>query len=287
MIPILVAGAAHADEKNDLITTVIRFEISVVDFQGQGINGEALFAAEPAQCTDAVAKLEALGVPPGEMINGYQGQKWPFKRARDKCRRYAEVRQLAPTFAKIREAEVQAGVLASFEPGDSGATLFAGKAADAAKACLAALDAAAAKGAPMDVAIQLNSGGSKTGTEVHGWCDELARRAGKFQGASAGADADKKKKAHDRYAKHGAAADKLEWLIYYDADGSGHSWRLSPDCRATDDPKTLAKAKVLINWTVGDDGTQHVQKLTFKGNKLVKTQNKSFSKPEKAHAFCK
>ncbi len=294
VLSVTSAGVARADDddrKRELINKLTTFDFVVYNFEFQdGINAEPGFAAEAAACTAIVDQLKDLGVPPTEVL--YGKKEFLFRKAPEKCERYGKIRTLVLTFPKIKEATQSASQLGDAKPGESGATRFAGNMVTTGAACVATINDAEAKGAPMDVAIKhVFYGKDLTAAEVRTWCEEAGKKAAALQGASAGADADKKKAARERYTKHGAAGDKLEWLLHYDQEGKGSEWYLS-GCKTSSDPKTLAKAKVLIVWmvaSVNGDGSHSLRKLTFKGNKLVKDQEKSWPAHEKskAYSFCK
>ncbi len=287
-IPLAAAGVAHADDaaKQALINQLTSFDFAVADFTKDdgGIHAAPKFHAAPAVCTETVAKLQALGVGPTETIFG--ATQWLFRKAPEKCERYAAVHALTRAFPQVQEALQKHMIMAGLPAGDQGATMWAGEAAKAGQACAAALDDAAAKGADMELVFPVAFNDKRSGAQLRTWCGELAGLARAKEQKSADADAEKKKRARERYTRHGAAGDRLEWLLYYDADGRGRIWHLK-GCKTSEDPKVLARAPVLISWFIHPDGTHALRKLTFKGNKLVSDKEQMFDTRAKASRYCK
>lgn len=291
LIPIVtLASTARADEaeeekKQNLLSELGGFDNSSLEFLSKGLDyGELYLKAPAARCTEIVAQLKALGVGPTEEV--FARETFMFRKAPEKCARYAGLQALSEAFPAIKEARSAANIVSGKNPGDAGATMWSKEGVTAGKACVDALNAVEAKGAVMDAVIA-SVDPKMTGAQTRTWCEELIKSSAALAGKSADADAAKKKKAHDRYAKAGAKGDKLEWLVYYDPDGDGFTWYLSPTCKATDDPKTLAKAKVLIQLWENANGTWRVRKLTFKGPKKVKDVEREFEKKSDAYRFCK
>lgn len=279
------AGLAQADDKAALLSQIGPFVSAPKYFDQGGIGEAGRFTPEPAECLALVDKLEAAGMRPEEVVPNYPDD-WTFKTAREKCERYARYRVMVGAIPAIRGALSSEMAMRGLAPGDEGATRFGGLAATAGDACVTAINQLEAKKAPMDHAMKFPEA-ELTLTAARTRCEEIAARGKTLQGASAAADADKAKAARERYTRHGAAGDKLEWLLYYDPDGRGTSWYLAPKCAESSDPRTLVKAKVLIRWGINPDGTHVLRKLTFKGNKKVKDQEKTFLTEAKAYSFCK
>jgi hypothetical protein len=284
-----VAGVAYGDDdveeqKRVLKNELSGFDISVIYLvRDQGLDGAGLFAQDPSVCTETIEKLKALGLPPTEMI--FTDEKFLFRKAPERCERYAKFKALSESFEAIKEARQVDMIIRDMKPGADGTTMWSGEGTTRAQKCVDVINAVEAKGAPMDVVLR-STDPQMTAAQTRTWCEDLGKRAAALQGESAGADTEKKKAARNRYAKHGAAGDKLDLLVYYDPDGTGTTWRIA-GCKATDDPKTLVKSKILIRWGVNPDGTQVLRKYTFKGNKKVKDQEKTFLTEAKAYSFCK
>lgn len=287
LVTAAAAGLAHADDdekKTELKNELGSFDTAVHYLITQeGLDGAGYFDRDPARCTETIERLKELGVAPTEMI--FTNDKFIFRKAPERCERYAKFKALTESFEAIKEARQIDMIIRDMKPGADGTTLWSGKGTTSAKKCVDAINAAEAKGAPLDVVLR-STDPQMTAGQTRTWCEDLGQRAAALQGESAGADVAKKKAARDRYAKHGAAGDKLDLLVYYDPDGTGTTWRIAK-CKATDDPKTLAKSKVLIRWGVNPDGTQVLRKYTFKGNKKVGDQERTFLTEAKAYSFCK
>lgn len=286
---VTLTGAAHADEaeeekKQELLKELGSFDNASFGFLTDGLNyGELYLKAPAARCTEIIGQLKALGVPPTE--NVFSRESFMLRKAPEKCARYAGLQLLGEAFPAIKEARSNANIVKDKKPGDAGTTMWSTEGVKTGKACVDALNAVEAKGAIMDVIIA-SPEPQLTGAQTRTFCEELIKASAALAGESKDADAAKKKKAHDRYAKAGARGDKLEWLVYYDPDGDGFTWYV-PGCKATDDPRTLAKAKALTQLWENADGSWRVRKLTFKGHKKAKDVEREFDKKSDAYKFCK
>jgi hypothetical protein len=285
-----VASEARADDeqrKKDLLRSLAEFDDAVTYFEEErGIDEAGRFGPAPATCTEIIEQLSDLHAPPTEVVHVRGNKQWLLRKAPEHCARYASVHALVQAIPALTAA-IRDSTHLDGPPGGESTTRFAGFAVASGGECVKALDDAAQKGAVMDLPVKHAVDKDLTGAQLRTWCEELVKTASALAGASAEADGAKKQKARDRYAKFGAAGDKLSWLLEYDPDGAGKIWYLPPRCAQTEDPKTLAKAKVLIRWGENPDGTQVLRKLTFKGNKLVKDQSKTFDTQAKAYKFCK
>jgi hypothetical protein len=284
-----VGASAMADDaaeaKSKALAKIAEYDNNVLEYlKREGLEGASRFGADPAGCTAAIAEAEKLGAAKTDTVNSMES--FPFRKAAEHCERYAKLKTLTAAFPAIIEARQDANHLDGAAGGE-GTTRFAGFAVDSGTKCVKALDEAEKNGAAMDVIIKYATDKDLTGAEVRTWCADMIKRAAALQGESASADAANATKTRERYTKFGAAGDKLEWLLRVDPRGEGKYWALSPRCERTDDAKKQVKAKVLIQWYDNADGTFTIHKLTFKGNKLVKEQTRSFEKRSQAQAFCK
>ena len=235
-------------------------------------------------CLELVDKGEQLGIPADRKLDGGDGRTYLFRDAGALCRKFGSYQA---TVRVLIETENQKYILEqpSKPPGEITAEGAHGY-AESARKVIATLDAAVATGADPNIVV-----------DRFGVRESIATRKADFQKvvdwaagyavATEKVIAGKKAAVKERYARFGAAGDKLEWLLYYDPDGTGSTWYVPPSCKGVDDPRALAKAKVLIRWTVDDDGTQHLRRLQFKGNKLVKDTERSFLTEAAAYRGCK
>jgi hypothetical protein len=280
-----VAGVAHAgddEKKQKLLDKIASYDYALIYFETEdGLKGAHRFKDDPAGCTQAIDELEAMGVAPTEVI--YSRNQFPLRKAPAVCERYAKVKILSAAFEPITNARDGHNRISGMEPGGAGATMWSEDVAARGKACVDAINDVEAKGGAMDVVMR-STEPQMTATQTRTWCEDLAKRAAALAGDSTKADAAKKKAAHDRYAKHGAKGDKLEWLIYYDPEGKGFNWRVA-GCKVTDDPKTLVKAKVLYQFWESDDGSMRVRKFSFKGHKLAKDQERTYRPTQNPRCF--
>jgi hypothetical protein len=286
-----IGGAAIADDAEDearskALSKIGSYDNQSVDFiNREGVDGAGLFAEDPKGCTDAIAQAEKLGVAKTETVLAMEN--FPFRKAAEKCERYAKLKTLSTAFEAIKKARITNNIITGMKAGDDGTTSWSQEGVSVGKACVAAINDAEAKGAIMDVIIHSTSP-ELNATDNRAWCEDLAKRAAALAGESASADEAIAKKARERYTKFGASGDKLDWLLYYDKDGSGFTWYVA-GCKPTDDPKTLVKSKVLTQLWENDDGSMRVRKLTFKGNKKLKDTEREFAARDKskAYAWCK
>jgi hypothetical protein len=132
-------------------------------------------------------------------------------------------------------------------------------------ACHAALTAAEQAGVSADYVVDLSGEQlpfGRLGAEI---CDGLAASVDNARRAVAALRA--------KYEKHGAKGERLELLIQYDSV----YWTL-PGGKRTDDPRTLATAKVLFQLLEADDPVDAryvihtVRKYTFKGHRPTRTE---------------
>jgi hypothetical protein len=282
-----IGGSAMADDaadeaKSKALAKIAEYDNNVIEFIKQdGLDGAYRFDADPAGCTAAIAAAEKLGVAKTETV--YSQENFPFRKAAEHCERYAKLKTLSEAFPAISKARDGGRIINGMKPGDAGTTMWTEEGAIRGKACVAAINDAEAKGAIMDLVIH-STQPEMTAADTRTWCEDLIKRAAALNGESASADAAIAKKARERYTKFGAAGDKLEWLLTYDPSGKGHNWYVA-GCKTSDDPKTLVKAKLLAQLWEMDDGGLRVRKLTFKGNKKVNDQERTYGPNEKSKAY--
>lgn len=274
--------AAHADDPDSLRAELHLFALAVAGARA-GEPEAGYFEAPAARCGQVVAALKKAGVKPDDVIEG--GASFPFREADARCKEYGKWKPAVDTMTAMGDFLEDVAVTRAVKPGEQSNEELATRIAARGAECTRLVDGALAAGARGDVKLPVPRRDEPMSLrEARGEvCQALTDWAKGFVGANRDAREAMAKAARDRYAKHGAAGDRLQWLVYYDPDGQGTSWFL-PGCKETQEPARLAKAPVIVRWTEEGDGTQHLRRLQFKGNKLVKDTSRSFLTEARARA---
>ncbi len=280
-------GIARADNAEDVSQTTLKlvaFDLAIDQGQQLGDRAESSFQEDAAGCTAVVAKLKELGVAPTQVIEGKK--QFLFKQAAQRCEEYGRWKQLIGGAIALREASNTLGIVNGFEPGKVG-DVWMEKATSAGKACAKGVDAALAAGAPADVKVKvfsntsgqleltLGEGKQQVCEPLLGWGKGYAQASNKAKAANEAA-------LRDKYGKHGIKGDRLKLFMEYD----DVYWR-GKGCEKVDDVAALAKMPVLFQWLEDSGGTHTIRRYQFKGDKLVKTTNKTFKTEAAAYRGCK
>jgi hypothetical protein len=145
------------------------------------------------------------------------------------------------------------------------------------KKCRAAADALA--GAKLPASLPFHIPGNGIGIDVtvgnvkQKVCEHISQVARDILGAAAAAD----KKDTERFTKYGVAGDRLDLLK------KNWGFLFLPGGKSSNDVKTYASAAIIFEWTTSDPDdagivTHTVRRYQFKGNKLVNTTEKTYSK---------
>jgi len=279
------ASVAHAEADREALLGELRlFVIAIGDAEENGVHAADRFERPAADCDAVVAALTEAGMAPTDMVE--MGEPFPFRQAGARCKEYGQWKAMVTAGTAVAEAAQNLAITASVTPG-WGDVSYATNYARSATACTAAIDAAIAAGAKPDVVFDVPSNLpvkafslTTARTEV---CAKLGVWAEQFGPATLAAKKAKEDAAKNRYAQHGAAGDRLSWLVHYDSDGTGYTFYV-PGCKAMDDPKQLAKARVMNSWTSDDAGRVSLKRLQFDGNKLVSDTSRSFRDEPAAYA---
>lgn len=272
----LAGQPAHAaPDRAELGTQLVQFVIAS-EYAAKDGPDPAQFARPVSDCDAVVKALANAGMKPTDMIES--SRTFPFRQAADKCRTYAGWKAIADAMPTVTQAAEALATTSLVTPG-FGDESYATNYGTLASTCADGVDKALAAGAPKDAAVRVRDGREDRQLTLPAIradiCDKLGAWAKDFGPATRKAKEDAKAAAKERYAKFGAAGDRLEWLSYYDSDAKGSTW-YTPGCKPLDDPKKLAKAPVLMKWWTADDGSVTIRRFQFKGNKLAKDTSRTF-----------
>ena len=265
----------RTDEREALRVELNLFVIAVIYSEEDGLEA-ANFDAPPARCDEVVAGLRRLGLKPDDIMDGRE--PYPFRQAQDRCREYQRWRAFVLAAREVAPYAPELALVSSYQVGDFLLDEHIGKATAAhATVCAAAVDRALAAGASATLKIVVTyDQAAMTLPEARARiCQALADWAAAFGPAHLAAVQATRKAARERYARFGAAGDRLDRLVASDPQGRGASWTI-PGCKEESDPKKLVKAPVLISEWENPDGTIELKRLQFKGNKLVKSSSRAF-----------
>jgi hypothetical protein len=269
LLPVLavaaLGGAAHADDaRRELQYSLFTFSSEAKQLSwSHGTESHQ----DPQKCRDRVASAKAAGVSDAETLAGTTCDDYAVMYAHQKL--IADVQGGYDTAEWMRAVTVEeAGVQEGM--------------ADRPNACLAALDAMGKAGGDV---IYLRDDAPVTVDAARAVCTQAVTDAKKFQGAVT----DRLTAEHDKieavYKAVGIKGQRLELFTYYGMPETG-SFRAAGCDRYVDTAKALKKAKKLFIWLEVDDGTIIVRKYTFKGDKYS-TSERTFARPDRAHAWCK
>jgi len=277
--------AAAEEDLTELKLVIVRADLAVGAAMENGDRAEQAVNTDPALCFAAVDKLTAAGTPPTEVLHGRT--EFLFKRAKERCEEFAQWKQLVAGAVVMATAQQRLVTLAGMEPGSVGSKFIEHALADG-KECTAGVDRALKAGAPADVAVKagwLASGERLELTLADGktrLCEAFAAWTKGFKVKNDQAKADAAKAVRDKYVKAGIGGDRLELFIEYD----DVRWR-GKGCEIVDDLGALKQAAVLFHWLENADGTHTIRRYAFKGDKLLKTTNRTFKTEAAAYRGCK
>lgn len=267
---------ASAEPDRDALANELMQFVLAAEYAAEDGPDPSQFSRPATDCDQVVAALGKAGMKATDLIEG--SRTFPFKQAGEKCRTYGSWKAIADAMPAVTEA-AQALATTSAVTVGWGDESYATRYGALATACSAGVDKALAAGAAKDQAVMVRDGRADRRLTLPAIradiCDKLGAWAKEFGPATIKAKEAQKAAARQRYAQHGAAGDRLEWLAYYDSDAKGATW-YTPGCKAVDDPRKLAKAPVLMQWWTANDGTVTIRRFQFKGNKLVKDTSKTF-----------
>jgi hypothetical protein len=280
----LAPRAAHADlddAQRAVVLELYQYLDSIEYAHNDGDRAADRFTHTTADCNAVIVKAQQAGVAPTEAIDGPNGTRFLFKRAGEKCAEYGRWKLMVDTAVVIAVAQQRLGITKSIDVGEVTGE-FTKPYAAAGQACVKAVDAALAAGAPADAKIKV---GNEEVTLAEGktkWCEPVIAWAGQFAAATDKARADAAAALEAKYTKYGIGGDRLAWFTEYDDT----SWRV-PGCEVEDDIKKLKKAPVLFQWLENSDGSIDLRKLLFKGDKLIKRTDRTFQTEQAAYRGCR
>ena len=150
------------------------------------------------------------------------------------------------------------------------------------QACLDALAAMTKEGKGDDEKLGLYP--EMTIASARAMCEKTLVDATAFEKAVTGREDGKRSTVERKFKDAGAKGDRFK--LFVDNELSGFPW-YEPGCETeVTDPRDLARAKVLFQWTNGKSGGTLVSKYTFTGDKYKVSARELFTEA-KAYAFCK
>lgn len=249
------ASPARADETSELIDKLKMYVQPPGYFDDQKWSEAYRFDLDPAGCMPLVEKLRGLGVDQNERFAGYMADTWRLKQGEALCERYRDYYLMINASGVAQDV---AGYL------DGEVSRYELHHVDKLEACIAKLDAFVASGMSADkrIVVDIFKKTEMSVADVKKGCsDQLAK---------AQADLDARRKAAEdqetaevaKWAKLGVSGERLKVL-------SRHSSFWLKGCEESDDPRKLAKAK-LVRIISHNDLLLYVKTWHFKGNKVSK-----------------
>lgn len=285
-----VPSTARADDRRDVEIAMEEFQLAVVHAREDGNRASGRFRAPADDCRAVIARGDAAGIAPSDVMPGARGEKYVWKRAGAICDDYGRWKLLVEAAGAINEV-VQAKYTAqAVDPGDVSAAWIAGYRGFGEK-CIAQVDALIAAGAPADVALPIN-GESMTltaGKAAHcqwflDWADRFAAESAAAEAAQRAAREARLAEATARWKKAGLTGDRLRLFVEHDGD----AWYVpSRGCTEETRPGSLKKARVLYRWLSSGDWSHTLVRYEWKGGKLVRTSEHYFDTRGKASAGCR
>ena len=289
---LLVAGAvlggaprvaAAEDDLTELKLVIVRADVAVGAAMSHGDRAQQDVSIDPKLCFEAVDKLAAAGTSPTEVLHGRT--EFLFKRAKDRCEEYRRWRALVDGAVVLAGAAQQFWIASQMEPGTVSDQFIGARVAEG-KACAAGVERVVAAGAPLDVAVKVQTqAGEAELTLSEGrdrWCEGLLAWGKDYKHKNDQARAAAAKAVRDKYARAGIGGDRLRLFVEYD----DVYWR-GKGCEVVDDLGRLKQATVLFHWLQNGDGTHTIRRYQFKKDKLVKTSSRTFKTEAAAYRGCK
>jgi hypothetical protein len=289
---VALPATAHADAQavKKAADKLLNFGHAVADMKSKGaeVARYGFLEPDPSKCTDALTEAEkagetrlyAFGWPdtlPSYKYESSIGSSITLAAAREVCADYEIWKPAVKAAALVEAAAVY---LKSANEGHGGLGAYV---IEEGKTCLAAIDALD----PASRKLEVKAGESTmTLDEGRKVCQELVDRGGKAAKDQAAAAGAKRAEIEAKWKKVGMKGDRLALFVDNELNGGGFPWYAKGCETEIKDPKKLAKAKVLFNWTAGANGGTLVTKIVFKGNKY-KESSREFFDESKAYRWCK
>lgn len=151
------------------------------------------------------------------------------------------------------------------------------------QACLDALAAMTKEGKADGDTIKVNWKDVTIG-DARALCEKTLVEATAFEKEVTGREEGRRGAAERKYKEAGMKGERLK--LFVDNETGGFPW-YAAGCQAeVTDPKELARAKTLFQWTNGKNGGTLVSKYTFAGDRYKVSSRELFTEA-KAYAFCR
>jgi hypothetical protein len=266
----VTASSALADDKQALLNEFLPYTSAPGAYEDDKSQGD-LFDVDVGPCFQLVDKMRAAGFEDSESFPLYPGGTWRFKQAKQLCEKFRSYQ------LKIHAANVVAPVSAWLEKGDGD---FAMRGTKDIESCITVLDRLVSEGLPTDAELLVYDKKVIVHDAQKGCAALLVK--GKAQVEQDGrARAEKQKAFVAKWGKLGVSGKRLDII-----QAHGDFFYL-PGCLLTDDPRKIAKAKVLrLVLANPGDVEIYVKSWHFKGNTLVKHTETTWDRRDK-HRACK
>ena len=262
---------ARADEQTELIDQLKMYVQPPGYFDDQKWSEAYRFDLDPAGCMPLVEKLRGLGVDQNERFAGYMAETWRLKQGEALCERYRDYYLMisASTVAQDVQGFLD-GEVARYELHHVAKL----------EGCITKLDGFVTAGMSADkrIVVDIFKKTEMSLADVKKGCaDQLAKAQAELD-ARRKAEEDREAAELAKWTKLGVSGDRLKILSHY-----GSFWLKG--CEESDDPKKLAKAK-LVRIISHNDLVLYVKTWQFKGNKVSKMTEVTWDRRD-MHRACK
>lgn len=293
LVACLAVGAtsAHADDdaRRAVTSELVDFQLAVKYGKEDGDRASGRFRATVADCKAVIARGDAAGFAPGDLVDGGAG-KLLWKHAGALCDEYGRYRLMVEAAGAITAVYQMKYTIQAIEPGSVTQEWIDGYGGFG-KTCIDKVDALIAAGAPADVALPINGELSTLTAGKAAHCQLLVDWAARFtaesnaqKAADEAARAARVAEATTRWKKAGLSGDRLRTFVEYDGD----AWYVpSRGCTEETRPAALKKAKVLYRWLSSGDWSHTLVRYEWRGQSLARTSEHYFDTRGKASAGCR
>jgi hypothetical protein len=274
----LAPTRAHADDAAERKAVAVRVLMQHVATLASAKKGFfAHFAADASACRKAIQDGTAAGMKPldtFDTLDAVMGEL-AWQNAGRICDEYARLLPMRSAVAAVAPLLIRVQTIYANGEGHRGMRGDVYRQyAEGARACVAAVDQAIKDGAPSDVGFTPRENINEallTLVEARKQCSDFIA-----WGKDAGAAVDTEEKAaeaalREKYAKHGITGDRLKYLMESD-----NRYVRGKGCKVLD---LAGKKKAAVFFEMSEGDTYWVvYKMTYKGDRLVKTTERRFSK---------
>lgn len=154
--------------------------------------------------------------------------------------------------------------------------------AEQARECTKGVTDALAAGVPADRKTMIVDAQLTLGEGEQRYCQGLLAESKSMGEKIAAAHAADLAKRSEPWKQAGFTGDRLDLMVEHDLI----DW-MGKGCQRITDMKALKRASVLFQWWETDDGVITIRRFQFKGDKLARTTEKTYTLRENAYRGCK